>query len=207
MIKKLFTSAALALLLMVSVLPRAHAEAYISLGSYSAGAPLSLYVCQVEPDVVVLADNLPDGCQIRDYESAAGRFVNLEGVPTAAGSFTFTIDAGERFYCTIDISAAVPWARITGDTQCRPGDRVVLECEAGSPDGGTLSYQWYSGMGVVALPIEGATDSRYEPDTTQVGTEFYSCLVTNTNGPFHSEAQSESMTLSVVQPSVSAVSI
>jgi len=207
MIKKFFTSAALALLLMVSLLPRAHAEAYISLGRYGAGEPLSLFVCQVDPNVIILANDLPEGCHIQEYNSDAGRFVNLEGVPMRAGSFTFTIDAGERFFCNIDITAAAPWVRITGDTQCRPGDRVVLECEAGSSDDGVLSYQWYSGMDLVALPIEGATDSRYEPDTSQVGTETYACLVTNTNGPLNNVTMSESMTLTVVEPSVSSLSI
>ena len=207
MIRKFFTSAALALLLMVSLLPRAHAETYVSLGKCSAGEPVSLFICQADPNVQVLGNGLPAGTHLQEYNSGAGRFINLEGVPMAAGSFSFTVEAGERYYCSIDITAAAPWVNITGDLRCRPGERVVLECEAGSPDGGVLSYQWYSGMGVVAVPIDGATDSRYEPDTSRAGVESYACLVTNTNGPLNNVTMSEPMTLTVSQPQISSISV
>ena len=59
MIRKFFTSAALALLLMVSLLPRAHAETYVSLGKCSAGEPVSLFICEADPNALILGEGNP----------------------------------------------------------------------------------------------------------------------------------------------------
>ena len=59
---------------------------------------------------------------------------------------------------------------------------LTVEAEVG--DGGTLSYQWYendseSTEGATILPE--ATGSTYVPPTSQSGTKYYYCKVTNTN--------------------------
>ena len=65
------------------------------------------------------------------------------------------------------------------NAKCNP-----LSVTATSPDGGTLSYQWYtnttnSTMG--GKKISGETSSSYTPDSSVVGnTFFYYCLITNT---------------------------
>lgn len=57
-----------------------------------------------------------------------------------------------------------------------------LSCEADSPDGGTISYQWYSSTdGINYLPIEGGTSQVYyipKVDTEQ--TIYYLCKLKNT---------------------------
>ena len=56
----------------------------------------------------------------------------------------------------------------------------ALSIVAESPDGGTLTYQWYrSGVDVAPL-IEGATGTSCTPATDVVCTRFYRCMVTNT---------------------------
>lgn len=52
-----------------------------------------------------------------------------------------------------------------------------LSVKATVADSGTLSYQWYDSNG----EISGAADSSYTPDTSEVGTFEYYCVVTNTN--------------------------
>jgi uncharacterized repeat protein (TIGR02543 family) len=52
-----------------------------------------------------------------------------------------------------------------------------LTVSASSPDGGVLSYQWYS----ESVSIEGATSSTYTPPTDAAGEFSYHCKVTNTN--------------------------
>jgi hypothetical protein len=65
---------------------------------------------------------------------------------------------------------------------------VPLSVTAVSPDGGKLSYQWYSGTFIYGLGLEwewtainGATGASYTPPTTTVGAAYYSVRVTNTN--------------------------
>jgi hypothetical protein len=55
----------------------------------------------------------------------------------------------------------------------RQGDSAVLEAHVTNTY--NAAYQWYEG----SRPIGGATGSQYQPDTTQTGTQTYSCLVTN----------------------------
>lgn len=50
-----------------------------------------------------------------------------------------------------------------------------LFCKAYSPDGGTLTYQWYCD----ARPIKGEQTAVFYPPTSEVGEHVYNCLVTN----------------------------
>ncbi|MCL2046744.1 MAG: S-layer homology domain-containing protein, partial [Oscillospiraceae bacterium] len=59
-----------------------------------------------------------------------------------------------------------------------------LSVTAISPDGGTLSYQWYrntTASYIGGTLITGATNTSYTPDTSVVGTFYYYVVVTNTN--------------------------
>lgn len=57
-----------------------------------------------------------------------------------------------------------------------------LSVKASTGDGGTLSYQWYSGADAshVTNTIGGETTYRYRPDTKTAGTTYYKVIVTNT---------------------------
>lgn len=56
------------------------------------------------------------------------------------------------------------------------GDSAVLTVVANSPDGGTLSYQWYKD----STSIGGATSSTYTVDTTKASEATYYVQITNT---------------------------
>ena len=65
---------------------------------------------------------------------------------------------------------------------CGKGEDTYIEIEAESPNGGTLSYQWYKETLGGKSIIDGATES-----TLKVSTEFasqarYTCIVTNSKG-------------------------
>ena len=49
-----------------------------------------------------------------------------------------------------------------------------------SPDGGTLSYQWYEVIDGSAQILAGDTNANFTPDTSVVGEHIYYCVVTNT---------------------------
>ena len=60
----------------------------------------------------------------------------------------------------------------------------TLTIEASISDSGTLSYQWFentTNSNSDGTEISGATDSTYTVPTTEVGTFYYYCVVTNIN--------------------------
>ena len=58
---------------------------------------------------------------------------------------------------------------------------AALRIGASAPDGGELSYQWYSAASATAAGVEipGATTASYTPETVVAGTTWYYCVVTN----------------------------
>lgn len=70
------------------------------------------------------------------------------------------------------------------DIKCNLGDTAIISVTAQSPDGGTLSYQWYrslDGTNMGGTMILNATSSNYYADTSQQGTNYYFCVVTNSS--------------------------
>ncbi len=67
------------------------------------------------------------------------------------------------------------------------GDAKSLSVTADSPDGGTLSYQWYNNSSNSSTyggsAISGATGSSYQPSSAAAGTVYYYCAVSNTTVP------------------------
>ena len=60
---------------------------------------------------------------------------------------------------------------------------VRLSVTANSPDGGTLSYQWYrntTNSTAGGTPV-GTNNASYDPNTGVLGTHYYYVVVTNTN--------------------------
>ena len=93
-----------------------------------------------------------------------------DGLTTAVASAKATVVVGTA------AQAPVIKTDLPAETTVAEGAAVMLRVEATSPDGGTLSYQWYCD----GEAIEGATSSSYAPDTTQAGTHEYYVAVTNT---------------------------
>ena len=91
-------------------------------------------------------------------------------------------------------SAAGPQkAKITGNgpyCYLDIGDQVQLWVDAESPDGGTLSYQWYSTTVndiTTIRAVDGATSKEYSYKATKGGITYYCCGVWNNVGGAQSE--------------------
>ena len=65
------------------------------------------------------------------------------------------------------------------DVTCYTGDQVSLSIEAVSPDGATLSYQWYKATSDGAEVVTGATNSTLALTPKEVGTSTYYCVVSS----------------------------
>ena len=65
------------------------------------------------------------------------------------------------------------------DVTCYTGDQVSLIIEAVSPDGATLSYQWYKATSDGAEVVTGATNSTLALTPKEVGTSTYYCVVSS----------------------------
>lgn len=79
----------------------------------------------------------------------------------------------------------------------------ALAIEAKITDKGKLSYAWYksdSESGSFDL-IENATNSKYVPATSEIGTLYYKCTVTNTLDGKTSFADSPVFTVTVISAS------
>lgn len=79
--------------------------------------------------------------------------------------------------------AAEPLVYACADITCRVGDMAIISVTAQSPDGGSLSYQWYrslDGTNMSGSMIVTATGINYWADTSKEGTFYYFCAVTNT---------------------------
>ena len=105
-------------------------------------------------------------------------------------------DADGAIYCTTNNGYLMKWQRI------RAGQPVItknlstaeityaagvaaepLEIQASVDDDGTLKYQWYKRIGSGLFEaISGANASAYTPSTTEIGTVYYKCTVTNVRG-------------------------
>lgn len=59
---------------------------------------------------------------------------------------------------------------------------AALRIGATASDGGTLSYQWYQTVDGTTSAMAGETLATMTPETAEVGTTYYYCLVTNTLG-------------------------
>lgn len=207
MIKKAFIPALLCLLLIVSLPVAAYADEYCSLGSYTAGEEINCFIAAIDPGAVYSADELPPGCELEAVTAGEAAYLTLSGTPTVAGSYEFTVTAGESIVCSLDICPAMPTVRVSDDLRCLPGGSVTLEAAAETGDGGALSYQWCSGAGLMAEPIPGATDRSYSVTFNETGTYLYSCEVTNTNGGQTVSVLSGPVTVTVYEPAVLSVRV
>lgn len=79
--------------------------------------------------------------------------------------------------------AEEPLVYSCADITCNVGDTAIISVTAQSPDGGSLSYQWYrslDGTNMNGSMIVTATGINYWADTSREGTYYYFCIVTNT---------------------------
>ena len=118
-------------------------------------------------------------------------------LPTAVGTYIITFDVtgvlgwkaatgldGGTFTINEKVNAQAPIINVqpVGTTVTFNASHN-LEVSADSPDGGTLTYQWYSNRSASnsgGTVITGATLSTYNPSTGTAGTFYYFVEVTNT---------------------------
>lgn len=100
-----------------------------------------------------------------------------------------------------------PTISITGDLRCRPGEEVLLEARVGNATSAAVSYQWYGSMGSFSAAIPGANGVYYQPDTSRAGTWSYYCIATVSYYANTVSVQSQPMTLTVAEPTVSSLQI
>ena len=205
--KKLLLSLLLALALLLALPGAARAETLVSLGSFSAGSEVDIALIQSENLPDFSADGLPEGLRVEREDRSGGALLVLRGTPLYAGDYRFTVEAGEVVVCAMSIIPAAPSVTAPSDCSCAPGETVDLRLSASTPDGGTLSYQWYFAHGPVNEAIEGATGNVLRPDTSVPGTTWYCCEVVNTNNGLSSSRMSDYICVTVAEPAIQSISI
>ena len=86
-----------------------------------------------------------------------------------------------------------------GATYTQNTAAAALSVTATANDG-TLSYQWQSSTDNSEFTnISGATGNEYTPSTTEVGTTYYRCVVTNTTGGCSVTSASATITVNAAQ--------
>ncbi len=215
--KKRIISLALAVLMMLTILPAAaYADRLMSLPQVTAGTPTNQQITQLsDGQSIQVVDALPQGLVISQDTTGA---VMLTGTPTAPGSYTFSLSvvdmngsAVETITCQLTVAPATPSVSTSASVNCYVGGEARLSVGASVTDGGTLSYQWYSSAGGTTYGgtlISGATGAEYIASTASVGTTYYYCVVTNTaaNG-MSAAASSAPISVSVTQAVVSSIMI
>ena len=175
--------AVIALLSAFSAL--ASADSYCNLGTVYTGAVVNYRIADLSDGCTAGCDNLPAGLQL----SAIGGGIYLTGAAQTAGDRSFVIYTDDPITgsvtCNLYVTAAAPQITVSADVDCMAGDYALLSAAVFSGDGGAVSYQWYAGCtpeGTGGYPIGGANWAEYSPDTSNEGTEYYCCVVTNGQG-------------------------
>jgi hypothetical protein len=213
--KKRILSLALVLLVMFSIFPAAaHAEQYSNLGTVYAGSRVYSYIADLPGNVDVSCDAVPAGCALETDLNSEPPKLYLGGSPAMAGSYSFTIvpddPAGQNIICSLRVLPSVPVIDTSADVSCFMGDQALLSAAASVPDGGSLSYQWYSspsGRAEDAVPIPEATGAEYMALTAVPGVMYYFCNVTNTLGGEQSSASSRFICVNVAETQIVSIMV
>ena len=179
--KKLLLTMLLMLALLTAASGAACAESFVMLGSFPAGEALDVAIGWASPDTPVEHGTLPQGLRIESEADGENVRLMLRGTPLYAGDLDFTVQTDEEILCNLTVTPALPSVSVSQDVQCSPGETVELTARAATVDAGTLSYQWYTAGGPINTIVEGAAGNVLRPDTSEPGTVWYCCEVTNTN--------------------------
>ena len=98
-----------------------------------------------------------------------------------------------EFGTATQVQAPVITAQPVSATYAKGAAATALTVEADVTDGGTLSYQWYSSSdaNTSGTAIGGANSASYIPSTSDIGTTYYYCVVTNTKNDTTATATSD----------------
>ncbi len=208
--KKRFLSAVLALLLMLLIAPMAFADyIYPAPEAVLVGQPLNHLVATVASGSQV-SGSLPEGLSLVVEEEAQEANVYLQGALSEAGIYECIITIDQTsFSCPVTVMPQQPAVASSADIRCYPGDAVQISISASVSDGGELSYQWYRSLSSAEMgnPVDGAVSDSLIVATDEIGTLYYSCLVTNSGGGLTASALSSPIAVTVEELSVSSLSV
>jgi len=222
--KKLALCFVLALALVLVLCPAASAEDVV-LGTINQGESVNLLLNIVGTESFNISPAGDPGLWISQEYTNAGIGLYLKGTASAPGNYMITyLDAAgntSTYYYTVVAAAApvpggqpgfsqagVPVVMGSADVNCQMGDRALLSAAASVNDGGYLSYQWHSVHSRVnygGSPIPGANGPEYVADTSNVGTVYYYCLVTNNLNGMQSSASTNAIAVTVSAPQLQHV--
>lgn len=190
------------LLLLSAFTVTVSADSYCNLGSVYTGAVLNYRIADITDGFTVGCDNLPAGLQL----AAFGGGIYLSGIAQNAGDYTFVVYTDDPMTgcitCNLNVTPAAPQITASADVDCNVGDYALLSVSAFSGDGGAVNYQWYAGAspdGTGGYPVGGANGPEFSPSTSNEGTTYYYCVVSNTQGEAAS-SRAIRVTVAAMQP-------
>ena len=218
---KRFISLLLIILLLCAAVPcAAFADNTIiaNLGKAPAGKYLDQLVGTTESGTAsCTAGTLPEGCSVVTEQKSGGASHFLRGTPMTAGVYEFTLSVKDdssaqiaTLTCSLTVTPAEPSVTVSSNVSCFLGDAVIIKVTASAADHGCLSYRWFSSpynSTVDGVFIEGATDASLQVSTSAVGTTYYYCEVTNTNGGSSTSVFSPIIQVSVSEPVLSSIAV
>lgn len=227
--KRLGVSVILAVLIVMLLCPAAWADDDVNLGSFNQNDYISLLLTVVYGHSFDVSQPTGSGLSVTQNIHDNGIGIYLEGIPSAQGSFSCNFydytdpSKSTTYYFTVIPSSSsvlpapsypnqpqTPVVASSGHINCQIGDRALVSAAASVSDGGTLSYQWYGSYSPVnygGSPINGANGPELLADTSQPGTVYYYCVVTNNLGGMQANASSSPVAVTVSQPQIEAVQI
>ena len=150
----------------------------------------------------ITAGSIPPGMA----KTNSGSTCTISGVPTASGSYPFTIKAWENSNnsggsiskaLTINVAALAP--TITSDPTSKTINKGGTATLTVTASGTSPGYQWYIGNPPsTATPVSGATSASYTTPTNLAATTTYWVRASNSAG----SANSKAATVSVIIPPV-----
>ncbi len=201
--KKRSTAVILAVIIALTTLCiSASADTWPNFGAAVAGSSYNQPITDADGAAALVlydenADGIPEtalpaGLNLEvEIDPSTGLFrYYLRGVPLYAGDYSFVLAAlfadnsFQLLHCTLRVEPAVPAVISSQDIMCGMNEEASVSVNASSPDGGTLSYQWYVNSVPTTeggLAIIGAISNYYTVPTAEAGDSYYYCYVTNTN--------------------------
>ena len=196
---------------MLLILPGACADniIYPAPQEIPAGGAIEHLVAAVDPGSAVTA-SLPDGLSLLLDEQEERTDIYLLGTLYTPGVYDCIINVNNSsFTCPVTVAPETPTVVACPDLHCYPGEAVLVSISASITGSGQLSYQWYQSLSASdpGQPIEGALENELVVSAQQLGTTYYSCLVTNSFGGYTRTAYSRPIAVTVEELSVSALYI
>jgi hypothetical protein len=171
-------------------------------GSAITGYQVGYYIA---PAGALAIDNVSDSVSTYTFTgltNGTAYIFEVMAIHGTDGSATGTVSA------TPNVANAAAQAPVI-NTQPQGGTvtlngSITLSVAATSPDGGTLSYQWYKVTGsepyILSEIITTATNATYNPPTNAAGASNYRVIVTNTKSGTTATTNSNVVTVTVKAP-------